>query len=173
MSFIIWACSGADLHAMLMCNVKVSCVRGVKRWSAAAGLIKDQMDLLLGRVYLGQWNYHRKCLDIIPQLLIRWENTRQRSLWSISGHMMDRNHPGLVWASSIAARCDLQWEMREFILRSLTWDCRFWCVGRSELSLRRCWDLFWNTKHVRLLWGGKQIKQKSQFAVHLNNFIPF
>lgn len=60
----------------------------VKAQTANADLIKDQMDLLLGsvragRVYLGQWNYSGKCLDIIPQLVIRWEgieNKRQRSL---------------------------------------------------------------------------------------------
>lgn len=101
-----------------------------------------------GRVYLGQWNYRGKCLDIIPQLVIRLERI-ENTWWT------ETRERHSVWASSISARCARQTIFRrvwggklEFILRSLTWDCRFYCVGRSELSLRCCWDLFWNTKHI-------------------------
>lgn len=39
------------------------------------------------------------------------------------------------------------WEMLEFILRFLTFDCRLWYLGKPEHILTRHSDLFWNFRY--------------------------
>jgi len=124
------------IYMRTMCDEKVSCV---KRWSA---------DLI--KVYLGQGKYPGKCLDIIS-LVIR----HVRDLWDASAvtwrtETREWRSSGFIWASSIT-------ESEMFISRSLE------TAGRSELSLRRCWDLFWNTNTRR-----KTDSDKVSDRLHLN-----
>ncbi len=64
------------------------------------------------------------------------------------------------------------WEIFEFILRSRTFDCRFLYLGKSEHSVKHCWDLYWNSRgemwHYWSLFAWRIIWEAEDFSKSLN-----